>query len=96
MKDIYIPANEIIRTKQSLGKGNFGEVTRGKYGNKEICIKTCRSEASTISVKVYQDIFEEAVQMKRFEHGNVMKIYGVSVILYHSNQEAMENSSRKL
>jgi len=77
-----------LRVGQVLGRGQFGEVSTGTYKNKPICIKTCRpqnysdDEIRSASEQLFEDIFKEALQMKYFEHENVMKLLGVSLDEY--------------
>jgi len=69
------------RSLETLGKGEFGVVTRGKWKSGshqeiEVAIKTLNVDASD---KDRLRFFQEAAIMCQFDHPNVIKLHGVVI-----------------
>ncbi|CAF4603011.1 unnamed protein product, partial [Rotaria sp. Silwood2] len=59
-----------------IGKGNYGEVYRGKYGQRDVAIKCMKTDTRNRICNV--DAFlDEAKKMKDLIHKNIVCLYGV-------------------
>ncbi|CAF0730028.1 unnamed protein product [Didymodactylos carnosus] len=59
-----------------LGKGNYGEVYRGKYGNRDVAIKCMKTDMKNRSSNV-EKFLDEARIMKNLNDKNIVRLYGV-------------------
>jgi serine/threonine protein kinase len=66
---------QLIRT-ELVGKGNYGEVYRGKYGQRDVAIKCMKTDNKT-SMSNVDKFLDEAKIMKVFSHKNIVRLYGI-------------------
>ena len=66
---------QLVRT-ELVGKGNYGEVYRGKYGQRDVAIKYMKTDGKTNMTNV-DKFLEEAKIMKVFSHKNIVRMYGI-------------------
>ena len=59
-----------------LGKGNYGEVYRGKYGQRDVAIKCMKTDGKNRQGNVEKFIGEAKI-MKDLLHKNIVRLYGV-------------------
>ena len=59
-----------------LGKGNYGEVFRGKYGQRIVAIKLMKTDSKNRLTNV-EKFLDEAKIMKDLLHKNIVRLYGV-------------------
>uniref|UniRef100_A0A0B7BAE7 non-specific protein-tyrosine kinase n=1 Tax=Arion vulgaris TaxID=1028688 RepID=A0A0B7BAE7_9EUPU len=77
-RDNEIP-REHIRLVEILGEGQFGDVYKGMYFDKEgmqvpVAIKTCKEEGEDTMTDKF---LEEAYIMQQFEHPHIVKLIGI-------------------
>jgi focal adhesion kinase 1 len=68
-----------VALEERIGEGQFGDVLRGilhpgTREEKEVAVKTCKSDAA------HEDrvkFLEEAAVMKQFDHPHIIKLFGV-------------------
>lgn len=71
---------ELDRTQLSrtnlLGRGNYGEVFKGKYGQRDVAIKCMKTDNKN---RVYNvdKFLDEAKIMRDLLHKNIVRLYGV-------------------
>ena len=66
---------QLLRT-ELIGKGNYGEVFRGKYGHRDVAIKCMKSDNKNRLHNVDKFI-DEAKTMRDLLHKNIVRLYGV-------------------
>ncbi|UJR33268.1 hypothetical protein I4U23_020723 [Adineta vaga] len=59
-----------------LGKGNYGEVYKGKYGQRDVAIKYMKTDNKNRLYNV-DKFLDEAKIMKDLLHKNIVRLYGV-------------------
>ena len=59
-----------------LGKGNYGEVYKGKYGQRDVAIKCMKTDGKNRLSHVGK-FLDEAKIMKDLLHKNIVRLYGV-------------------
>lgn len=59
-----------------LGRGNYGEVYRGKYGQRDVAIK-CMKTDNKNRVSNVDKFLDEAKIMRDLSHKNIVRLYGV-------------------
>ena len=59
-----------------IGRGNYGEVYRGKYGQRDVAIKCMKMDNKNRLVNV-DKFLDEAKIMKDLLHKNIVRLYGV-------------------
>lgn len=72
---IELERSQLIRT-ELLGRGNYGEVFRGKYGQRDVAIKCMKTDNKNRVCNV-DKFLEEAKIMKDLLHKNIVRLYGV-------------------
>jgi hypothetical protein len=72
---LELDRSQLLRT-DLLGKGNYGEVYRGKYGQRDVAIKYMKTDNKN---RVYNvdKFLDEAKIMKDLLHKNIVRLYGV-------------------
>ncbi|CAF0898766.1 unnamed protein product [Adineta steineri] len=72
---LELDRSQLTRT-ELLGRGNYGEVYKGKYGQREVAIKYMKTDNKT---RVYNvdKFLDEAKIMKDLLHKNIVRLYGV-------------------
>jgi serine/threonine protein kinase len=88
--DLVISFSEII-LGQELGKGGFGIVYRGERHGDNVAVK--RLLCQTMDETTKRAFLEEASMMLRLQHGNIVRLYGVSLEPYAMVMEFMEGGS---
>ncbi|WKY10617.1 hypothetical protein Q1695_002740 [Nippostrongylus brasiliensis] len=73
-----------VRVGRMIGKGQFGEVRRGKLILKNgttayVAIKSIKTDAD-ISKELIKEVMKEARLMRGLNHPNVVKLYGVGML----------------
>ena len=83
----FIDPGLISRTSKVIGKGNFGEITLVTYDGIEHACKTLKrqnqsnfSEQETL--EICHDLLKEASIMEGKEHENILRLVGVSQVLF--------------
>lgn len=76
--DYEIP-REHIRLVEILGEGQFGDVYKGMYFDKEgmqvpVAIKTCKEDGEEMMTEKF---LEEAYIMQQFDHPHIIKLIGI-------------------
>jgi serine/threonine protein kinase len=66
---------QLTRT-ELVGKGNYGEVYKGKYGQRDVAIK-CMKTDNKNRVSHVDKFLDEAKIMKDLLHKNIVRLYGV-------------------
>jgi serine/threonine protein kinase len=66
---------QLLRT-ELIGKGNYGEVYRGKYGHRDVAIKCMKTDNKNRLHNVDKFI-DEAKTMRDLLHKNIVRLYGV-------------------
>ena len=66
---------QLLRT-ELIGKGNYGEVFRGKYGHRDVAIKSMKTDNKNRLQNVDKFI-DEAKTMRDLLHKNIVRLYGV-------------------
>jgi serine/threonine protein kinase len=66
---------QLLRT-ELLGKGNYGEVYKGKYGQRDVAIKCMKTDTKNRLCNV-DKFLDEAKIMKDLLHKNIVRLYGV-------------------
>lgn len=72
---LELDLSQLIRT-DLVGKGNYGEVYRGKYGQRDVAIKCMKTDGKSNMPNV-DKFLEEAKIMKVFSHKNIVRLYGI-------------------
>ena len=76
-----IKPENLQKCEMDLGKGQFGIVTKGKLKIEDsvfdVAIKSLKENHKDLDVL---DFFEEYSLMKRFDHKNIIKLLGISVL----------------
>ena len=72
---LELDRNQLERTVL-LGKGNYGEVYRGKYGQRDVAIKCMKTDGKNRQGNV-EKFIGEAKMMKDLLHKNIVRLYGV-------------------
>ena len=72
---LELDRNQLSRT-ELLGKGNYGEVYRGKYGQRDVAIKCMKTDGKNRLCNV-EKFLDEAKVMKNLSHKNIVQLYGV-------------------
>ncbi|RUS76887.1 hypothetical protein EGW08_015356 [Elysia chlorotica] len=77
-RDYEIP-REHIRLVEILGEGQFGDVYKGMYFDKEgmqvpVAIKTCKEDGEETMTEKF---LEEAYIMQQFDHPHIIKLIGI-------------------
>lgn len=72
---LELDRSQLIRT-ELVGKGNYGEVYRGKYGQRDVAIKCMKSDGKNNMPNV-DKFLDEAKIMKLFSHKNIVRLYGI-------------------
>jgi serine/threonine protein kinase len=72
---LELDRSQLQRT-ELLGRGNYGEVYKGKYGQRDVAIKYMKTDNKT---RVYNvdKFLDEAKIMKDLLHKNIVRLYGV-------------------
>lgn len=66
--------SQLLRT-ELIGRGNYGEVYRGKYGQRDVAIKCMKTDnKNRMCVEKFLD---EAKIMRDLQHKNIVRLYGV-------------------
>eukprot|EP00794_Sanderia_malayensis_P004749 gene4749-5373_t len=79
----YEISRDKLQLSEIIGQGQFGDVFRGTYDNKndstvlDVAIKTCKLQEDTEDKGKTEKFLEEAFIMKQFEHPHVVKLIGV-------------------
>ncbi|EYC37250.1 hypothetical protein Y032_0812g2473 [Ancylostoma ceylanicum] len=73
-----------VRVGRTIGKGQYGEVKRGKLQLKNgavvnVAVKSIKTETE-ISKDIIKEVMKEARLMRGLDHPNVVKLYGVGVL----------------
>ena len=77
-----IPSKE-IEIEETLGKGNFGEVHKGKLrGTLVVAIKTLKDKSKKSDKK--KEFEKETKIMKTLNHRNIVKMYGIRYSDYNA------------
>ncbi len=66
---------QLLRT-ELLGRGNYGEVYKGKYGQREVAIKCMKMDNKNRVCNV-DKFLDEAKIMRDLLHKNIVRLYGV-------------------
>jgi hypothetical protein len=66
---------QLLRT-ELIGKGNYGEVYKGKYGQRDVAIKCMKTDNKNRMCNV-DKFLDEAKIMKDLLHKNIVRLYGV-------------------
>ena len=66
---------QLLRT-ELLGRGNYGEVFKGKYGQRDVAIKCMKTDNKNRICNV-DKFLDEAKIMKDLQHKNIVRLYGV-------------------
>ncbi|XP_065829914.1 uncharacterized protein [Oscarella lobularis] len=64
----------LIQKEEQIGRGNFGAVFKGKLEGVDVAIKSVLDEMNR---KEVNDFVREGLQMRQFDHPNVMKLFGI-------------------
>lgn len=72
---LELDRNQLIR-EVLLGKGNYGEVYRGTYGQRQVAIKSMKTDNRNRASNV-EKFIDEAKIMKDLLHKNIVRLYGV-------------------
>ncbi len=88
--DLLIPFSEITLGKE-LGKGGFGVVYRGERHGEDVAVKQLLCQKMDEATK--QDFMNEASIMLRLQHGNIVRLYGVSLEPYAMVMEFLVKGS---
>jgi Bruton agammaglobulinemia tyrosine kinase len=72
---LELDRQQLIRT-DLVGKGNYGEVYRGKYGQRDVAIKCMKIDCKNRMCNV-DALLDEAKIMKNLLHKNIVRLYGV-------------------
>lgn len=72
---LELDRNQLIR-EVLLGKGNYGEVYRGTYGQRQVAIKSMKTDNRN-RVSNVEKFIDEAKIMKDLLHKNIVRLYGV-------------------
>jgi hypothetical protein len=88
--DLLIPFSEITLGKE-LGKGGFGVVYRGERHGEDVAVKKLLCQTMNEATK--QDFMNEASIMLRLQHGNIVRLYGISLEPYAMVIEFLERGS---
>lgn len=67
---------QLLRT-DLVGKGNYGEVYRGKYGQRDVAIKCMKTDTHKNRMCNVDKFLDEAKIMKDLLHKNIVRLYGV-------------------
>ena len=59
-----------------LGRGNYGEVYKGTYGQREVAIKCMKMDTKN-RISHVDKFLDEAKIMKDLLHKNIVRLYGV-------------------
>lgn len=71
---LELDRHQLSRT-ELLGRGNYGEVFKGKYGQRDVAIKCMKTDNKrTCNVDKFLD---EAKIMRDLLHKNIVRLYGV-------------------
>ncbi len=66
---------QLLRT-ELLGRGNYGEVYKGKYGQRDVAIKCMKTDNKSRVCNV-DKFLDEAKIMRDLLHKNIVRLYGV-------------------
>jgi serine/threonine protein kinase len=66
---------QLLRT-ELLGRGNYGEVYKGKYGQRDVAIKSMKMDNKNRMCNV-DKFLDEAKIMRDLLHKNIVRLYGV-------------------
>ena len=73
----YLYTQQLLRTQEALGTGNFGVVLKGLWntasGPEPVAVKTLKINTTSNIIKFLQ----EAAIMGQFHHPNIIKLHGV-------------------
>ncbi|XP_065830224.1 tyrosine-protein kinase Mer-like isoform X2 [Oscarella lobularis] len=64
----------LIQKEEQIGRGNFVAVFKGKLKGVDVAIKSLLDEMNRREVN---DFVREGLQMRQFDHPNVMKLFGI-------------------
>ncbi|CAF0796613.1 unnamed protein product [Adineta ricciae] len=76
----YMVNNDEVSTMEVLGKGHFGEVSRGEYRGQKLAIKTLRSPGTNLTEKDRQNFINEAFLLQQYRHKNIVKFIGIAAM----------------
>ena len=62
--------------KECIGRGNYGEVYKGKYGQRDVAIKCMKADNKNRICNV-DKFLDEAKMMRDLSHKNIVRLYGV-------------------
>jgi hypothetical protein len=65
-----------LKQQEILGRGSFGEVCVGQYGNRPVAVKIVRSKHISLNKKEKLAIENESLLMSLCHHPTVLQIYG--------------------
>jgi len=72
---LELDRSQLLRT-ELLGRGNYGEVYKGKYGQRDVAIKCMKMDNKNRVCNV-DKFLDEAKIMKDLLHKNIVRLYGV-------------------
>ena len=72
---LELDRSQLSRT-DLLGRGNYGEVYKGKYGQRDVAIKYMKTDNKNRIYNV-DKFLDEAKIMKDLLHKNIVRLYGV-------------------
>jgi serine/threonine protein kinase len=72
---LELDRSQLLRT-DLLGRGNYGEVYKGKYGQRDVAIKCMKTDNKNRVCHV-DKFLDEAKIMRDLLHKNIVRLYGV-------------------
>jgi serine/threonine protein kinase len=72
---VELDRSQLLRT-ELIGRGNYGEVYKGKYGQRDVAIKCMKTDTKNKLCNV-DKFLDEAKIMKDLLHKNIVRLYGI-------------------